>query len=47
LVFTNRNRNIIIVPIPNANMKLACGDILSHSIQRIYPPGSETIPIAV
>lgn len=46
-VFTNLNMIMIITPIANAKRNVACGEILSQSIQRIYQPGSETIPIAV
>jgi len=34
-------------PMANAKRKVACGENLSHNIQRMYQPGSETIPIAV
>ena len=47
LVFTNLNIIIIITPIANAKKNVACGEILSQSIQRAYHPGSETIQIAV
>lgn len=46
-VFTNLNTIMMITPIANANKKVAWGDILSQSNQRIYHPGRETIPIAV
>ena len=38
---------MMMMPIANAKRKVASGEILSQSIQRIYQPGSETIPIAV
>jgi len=37
----------MITPMANAKRKVACGEILSRNIQRIYQPGSETIPMAV
>gem|GEM_PF-3719025 len=47
LVFTNINKSMMMMPIANAKRKVASGEILSQSIQRIYQPGNETIPIAV
>lgn len=35
------------IPMPNANKNIYSGENLSRKVQRIYPPGSATIPIAV
>lgn len=35
------------MPIKKAKRNAACGETLSQSVQSIYQPGNETIPIAV